>query len=67
VVAGLHAAVLSRAIRDVGQEWLMGLRDIYDWFVTALTGSPYEDFATSARDRWRQRVAEQRWPQFTAS
>jgi hypothetical protein len=37
-----------------------------DWFVTVLTGSPYEDLATGAHDRWRQRVAEQRWPKFMA-
>jgi len=39
----------------------------HDWFVKALTGSPYEDLATNARDRWQQRVTERRWPRFTAS
>jgi hypothetical protein len=44
-----------------------GLRVVYDWFVNSLKGSPYETFAIEVRDRWRQRVTEQRWPKFTAS
>jgi hypothetical protein len=59
--------VLERAIEDVGQEWLEGIAGVYDWFVGALTGSPGENLASGARDRWRQRIAEQRWPSFTAS
>jgi len=59
--------VLERAIENVGQEWLEGIGGVYDWFVGALTGSPAENLATGARDRWRQRSAEQRWPKFTAS
>jgi hypothetical protein len=58
--------LLSYIIEDAGQAWLEGLAPVYDWFVTALTGSPYEDLATGARDRWRRRVAEQRWPRFAA-
>ena len=44
-----------------------GLRVVYDWFVDSLKGSPYEAFAIEIRDRWRKRVAEKRWPRFTAS
>jgi len=44
-----------------------GLRVVYDWFVNSLKGSPYEAFAIEIRDRWRKRVAEKRWPRFTAS
>jgi len=44
-----------------------GLRVVYDWFVESLKGSPYEAFAIEIRDRWRKRVAEKRWPRFTAS
>jgi len=61
------AAALLYVIEGAGQEWLKGLRDVYDWFVTALTGSPYENLATSASERWRQRVFERHWPKFTAS
>jgi hypothetical protein len=32
----------------------------------AAAGSHYETFAIEIGDRWRQRVGEQRWPQFTA-
>ena len=44
-----------------------GLGAIYDQFVTALAGSPNEDFALDIRARWRERVAAGRWPRFTAS
>jgi hypothetical protein len=43
-----------------------GLGTIYDWFVDALNGSPYQDFALEIRARWRERVAARRWPKFTA-
>jgi len=29
-----------------------GLGTIYDWFVDALNGSPYQDFALEIRARW---------------
>jgi hypothetical protein len=44
-----------------------GLAVVYDWFADSLKGSPYDTFACEVRDRWRRRVPEQRWPQFTAS
>jgi hypothetical protein len=44
-----------------------GLGVVYDWFVDALKGSPYQDFALEIRARWRARVAAGRWPKFTAS
>ena len=44
-----------------------GLAVVYDRFVESLKGSPYEAFACEVRDRWRWRVADQRWPEFTAS
>ena len=72
--------VLAHAIEDVGQEWLSGVGPdkppdatrpglvvVYDWFVKALMGTEYEGFAVEVRDRWRRRVAEKRWPHFTAS
>jgi hypothetical protein len=65
--------LLGRALDDASRDWLCatttlssGLGGVYEWFVGALTGSPYEDLATGARDRWRQRLAEGRWPKFTA-
>jgi hypothetical protein len=39
-------------------------RLIYDQFVAALAGSPYEDFALDIRARRRERVAARRWPTF---
>jgi len=44
-----------------------GLTVVYDWFAESLKGSSYEGFASEVRDRWRRRVTEERWPQFTAS
>jgi hypothetical protein len=58
---------LGQAIQYVGRECLSGIGGFYDWFLSALTGSPNENLASGARDRWRRRVAEQRWPRFTAS
>jgi hypothetical protein len=70
----LGKELLDEALEQAGRDWLClktsfspGIGGVYDWLVGTLTGSPYEDLATSARDRWRQRVAEQRWPRFTAS
>jgi hypothetical protein len=70
----LGSELLGRALQDASRDWLCektplspGIGVVYEWFVSALTGSPYEDLATGARDRWRQRVTEQRWPRFTAS
>jgi hypothetical protein len=59
--------ILEQAIEDVGLEWLSGIGGVYDWFISALAGSPCLDLATNARDGWRQRVASRRWPTFTAS
>jgi hypothetical protein len=66
--------LLGRALEDASLDWLSaktslspGIGVVYEWFVSALTGSPYEDLATGARDRWRRRVAEQRWPRFMAN
>jgi hypothetical protein len=44
-----------------------GLGVVYDWFANSLRGSPYEAFGSEVRERWRRRVADERWPQFTAS
>ena len=43
-----------------------GLGAVYNWFVESLKGSEYEDFAENIRARWQLRVAQRRWPQFTA-
>ena len=70
---GLGSALLDKAITRASEDWLadegprLGVGAVYDWFVTALAGSPYEDFAIGVRDRWGRRVTEQRWPRFTAS
>jgi len=69
----LGSELLDKALYHASLDWLEappaspGIGTIYDWFVTVLAGSPYEDFATNARDRWRQRLAARRWPRFTAS
>jgi hypothetical protein len=71
----LGSELLGRALDAASRDWLCaktplspGIGVVYEWFVSALTGSPYEDLATSARDRWRQRVDDwHRWPKFTAS
>ena len=44
-----------------------GLGVVYDWFVGALKGSDFEQFALNIRVRWRERVVAERWPTFTAS
>jgi hypothetical protein len=44
-----------------------GLSVVYDWFADSLKASPYETFACEVRARWRRRVVEERWPEFTAS
>jgi hypothetical protein len=59
--------VVEEAITSVGQEWLLGLRDLYGWFVDSLKGSQYEAYAIEVRDRWERRVAAKRWPNFTVS
>jgi hypothetical protein len=43
-----------------------GIGMVYEWFLKELTGSPYESFAKKVYDRWRQRLAEGRYPMFTA-
>ena len=59
--------VVEEAITSVGQEWLLGLRDLYGWFVDSLKGSQYEAYAIEVRDRWERRVAAKRWPNFTVN
>lgn len=71
----LGSELLGRALEAASRDWLCaktslspGIGVVYEWFVSALTGPPYEDLATNARDRWRQRVDDwRRWPKFTAS
>ena len=58
------ASISDRIAEELEKE---GLVVVYDWFVKALTGTEYEGFAVEVRDRWRRRVAEKRWPHFTAS
>src|SRR5262249_6574995 len=48
------AELLMDTIEDAGPAWMEGLAPVYEWFVTALTGSPYEDFAVGIRARWRE-------------
>jgi hypothetical protein len=43
------------------------LGGVYDWFAESLKGSEYEEFAVEIRDRWKRRVAQRRWPRFTAA
>jgi hypothetical protein len=59
--------VLEDAIAGAGREWLEGIGGVYGWFADALIGTPYRKFARELRQRWRRRVAEKRWPKFTAS
>jgi hypothetical protein len=61
------AEVLAEAVESVGPAWLRKLGGIYDWFADSLKGSEYEKFAVEIRDRWKQRVAQRRWPRFTAA
>ncbi len=64
---GPGAQLLEHAIEHVGREWLEGIGGVYGWLADATLGTPHRRFAREIRQRWRRRIAEQRWPQFTAT
>jgi hypothetical protein len=61
------AAFLESCITRAGRPWLEGIGSVYGWFVDATRGTPYRRFARELRRVWYKRVAEERWPNFTAS
>jgi len=61
------AELVERSIRWAGQSWLEGIGSVYGWFVDATLGTPYRRFAREIRRAWYRRIADQRWPKFTAS
>jgi len=59
--------LVARSIELAGQDWLEGIGSVYGWFVDATLGTPYRRFARQIRRAWYRRIADQRWPKFTAS
>ena len=64
-VAGQELA--AGCIEKAGRAWLEGIGSVYGWFVDATLGTPYRRFAREIRRAWYRRIADQRWPKFTAS
>jgi len=64
-VAG--SALVASCIERAGRTWLEGIGTVYGWFVDATLGTPYRRFARQIRRAWYRRIADQRWPTFTAS
>jgi len=61
------ARVLADVVRDTGQEWLLGLRPIYDRLLHYLRTDPeYGPDVRRWHTQWEARVSERRWPQFVA-
>jgi hypothetical protein len=65
--SGSGAALVERRIEQAGRCWLENIGSVYGWFVDATLGTPYRLFARELRRAWYKRVAEERWPKFTAS
>jgi hypothetical protein len=63
----LGSELVARCIEYAGRPWLEGIGSVYGWFVDATLGTPYRRFARELRRAWCKRVAEKRWPKFTAS
>jgi hypothetical protein len=59
--------LVEHCIENAGRPWLEGIGSVYGWFVDATLGTPYRRFARELRRAWCARVAEKRWPRFTAS